>query len=609
MTSMAQPFDRAPVVRVGAVPDAQIQSLRERFLADPLATDLSDLRPVIARSWQRSLACNVGTNASFLEASEPRADEQLLLAAGPVLSYLERLSVDIGGSVVLADADGTLAVYRGDPGERRRAERVFPTLGGRFGEDVAGTNSDGTVLEEGSAVQVWGPEHFNEALQNSYCTSVPIRDPLRRSIRGVLSLMLPEHVARDTDPRSVLMTVHGAAADITQRLADRLAAREQALMSEYVREARKRGAEAVIAMDESTTIASRQALSMLDQSDFSVLSAMARETERGEPAQHRINVSAGHEVLLHIRPMELPEFGSRGAAIMRVQVPPEERRRTLPGAVPVPQAESFEGMIGTSRPLRRALDAASTAASRRMPAYIVGETGTGKKSLGRAIASRMSDGVVVFDFAGERHSADVVEEVDAALARGEAAVLHRVERASGPVRDELAALLKLLEQPQLVLTAGHVSDEILPVLSGLRGIEVSMPALRDRRSDIPALTEYFLRTGDGHARRLSTKLRDALVAADWPGNVGQLRELVESISARAELEEARLADLTDVQLRALNTARLTRLEEVELQQIRSALAEAGGNRVKASALLGIGRSTLYRKIEAYTGRGFNLYLG
>jgi transcriptional regulator with PAS, ATPase and Fis domain len=53
---------------------------------------------------------------------------------------------------------------------------------------------------------------------------------------------------------------------------------------------------------------------------------------------------------------------------------------------------------------------------------------------------------------------------------------------------------------------------------------------------------------------------------------------------------------------------LTRLEEAELQQIRSVLAEAGGNRVRAATLLGLGRSTLYRKIEMYEGRGFDLDL-
>lgn len=607
-SSDAMKFVHAQVLAVGERPNSEIRSLRERFLAEPELTDLSSLRPVIARSWQRSLACNVTSVAPFLQTPDARADEQLLIAAEPVLTELERLCIDAGGSVVLTDAEGTLAVFRGNAVERRNAERAFPTFGARMGEDLIGTNSDGTVLEEGEAVQVWGAEHFNEALQNSYCTSVPIRDPIRRSVRGVLGLMLPESLARYTDPRSILLTVHGAAADITRRLAERLAAREQALMSEYLREVRKRGADAVVAMDDRTTIASRSALSMLDQTDFAVLAALAREVGQGEAIQHRLSVSAGREVQLHIRPMDLSDLGAGGAAVMRVQVP------SVPsGPPPVTRKREasprFEGIIGSSRALRRAIDAATAAISRRMPAYIVGEQGSGKRSLAEAIAGQLSDDTRLFDFSNRTTSTGTIEEIDSALAQGTAVVLHRIDRCRPELKDDLAALLHVLEQPQLVLTAGVISDDLLPVVSALRGIEVIMPPLRDRREDVAALALHILLNALGREVRLAPKLRDALVAADWPGNVRQLRELVESAASQCLGGELRLADLSAVQLRGLSTARLTRLEEAELQQIRAALAEASGNRVRAAALLGIGRSTLYRKVEAYEARGFDLELG
>jgi transcriptional regulator of acetoin/glycerol metabolism len=604
-SSDAVRFSGGQVPRVGEQTNSEIQLLRERFLADPAVTDLSSLRPVIARSWQRSLACNVAAGAAFPEAAEVRADEQLLMAAEPVLTELERLCSDGGGTVVLTDAEGTLAVFRGDAVERRKAERVFPLLGARMGEDLIGTNSDGTVLEEGEAVQVWGAEHFNESLQTSYCTSVPIRDPIRKSVRGVLGLMLPERLARGIDPRSVLLTVNGAAADISRRLAERLAAREQALMSEYLREVRKRGADAVVAMDDRTTIASRSALSMLDQSDFAVLSALARNVDQGRGMiQHRLNVSAGREVRLNIRPMEL----GAGAAVMRVQV-----QTRSPGAAPAlagrEASAQFHGVVGTSRALRRAIDAAGAAVSRRMPAYIVGEQGSGKRTLAEGMAARLSDVTSLFDFSQRSSSGTTIEDIDSALEQGGAVVLHRMDRCTPVLADDLTALLHVLEQPQLVLTARVIDDELLPVLSALRGIEVTMPPLRDRREDIVPLASHILRRDLGRDIRLSPKLRDALVAADWPGNVRQLGELIESAASRSLTGELHLADLSAAQLRSLGTARLTRLEEAELQQIRAALAEAGWNRVRAATLLGIGRSTLYRKIEAYEAKGFNLHLG
>lgn len=603
----AVPSGNAPV-RVGEVPDAQLRMLRDQFLSDPVGTDLSSLRPVIARSWQRSLACNVNAAAPFLAASDPRNDEQLLLAAEPILTELERVCVDSGGSVVLTDAEGTMAVFRGDPIEVRKADRLFPIVGGRMGEDLVGTNSDGTVIEEGEAVQVWGAEHFNEALQTSYCTSVPVRDPIRRSIRGVLGVMLPEHVAKHTDPRSMLLLVNGAAAEITRRLAERLAAREQALMSEYMREARKRGADAVVAMDDRTTIASRSALSMLDQSDFAVLAALAREVEPGDQTMQRtLSVGLGREINLQVRPMDLSGLGSSGAAVMRFHLRSESTKAL--SIAPAAQVEDrFPELVGVSKRMRRALDAAEAAAARRLPAYVLGEKGTGKRSLADAIARRLSDEVVTFDC--RRASPDLsAAVVDSALERGASLVLHRVEHLSDTLRDELVELLSLLEQPQIVITASAVTDDVLPIVTALRGMEISLPPLRERREDIPALAAEFLQRSAGSSTRLSPKLRDALVAADWPGNVSQLQELIETLSVSGLGDEARLSDLPEVQLRALSTSRLTRLEEAELHQIRTALAEAGGNRLRAASLLGIGRSTLYRKIESYEGRGFDLELG
>lgn len=594
--------------RVGEVSNAEILALRDEFLAFPERTDLSALRPIIARSWQRSLACNVNSSGQFLHSSDPRTDEQLLLAAEPVLTELERLCQDAGGSVVLTDADGTLALFRGDAVERRRAESLFPILGGRMSEDLVGTNSEGTALEEGEPVQVWGAEHFNEELRDAYCTSAPIRDPIRRSIRGVIGVMLPERVARGIDPRSILLTVTGAAADITRRLAERLAAREQALLSEYMREVRKRGADAVVAMDDRTTIASRSALSMLDQSDFSVLAAIAKEAEQGRaPTHRRLSVSAGREAIVYARPMSFAEIGAGRATVMRVHVP-SSAPETAATAFGEKDSGHFTGFVGTSWSLKRALNSAGTAVSRRMPAYVIGEQGTGKKKLAGAMASQLSPGTFLFDCFRTEADPLLVERIDRHLAQGAAVVLHRVECCPQELREELASLLHVLEQPQLILTAGAVTDELLPLLEALRGIEVTLPSLRARREDIPVLAASFLRESLGPGAKLSAKLRDAVVSADWPGNVAQLRDLIMSVHGGSVIGEVRLADLPEAQLRALATGRLSRLEEAELQQIRAALVEAGGNRLRAASLLGIGRSTLYRKIEVYERRGFRLEL-
>lgn len=607
MTTPSHGTSLAQTVRLGAVSSAELTTLRERFVADPAGTDLSRLRPVIARSWRRSLACNIRPDSTgFTEAAVPHVDDQLLACAEPVLTELERLCLDTQGAVCLTDAQGTLAVFRGDTSAVRRADRAFPVRGGRMSEDLIGTNSDGTALEEGTAVQVWGGEHFAEALQGSCCTSVPVRDPLRRSIRGVLSLMLPESL--EVDPRSILLIVQGAAAEVTRALATRLAAREQALMAAYLHEVRKRGADAVVAMDERTTIASRGALALLGQSDYSVLAAYSREAERLDQAvEHDLSVGPDRILQLHARPVSL-DGEAAGGTVMRLRR--KEPRKTLTApAASTPRRNPFVGIVGDSLAIRRALEAAGTACTRRTPAYIVGEPGTGKRHLAQAMGARLAEHTVTFDCRpGAVEGPQGIEEIDAELAAGSAIVLHRVDECSVSLRQDLTDLLGLLEQPQVILTLGRLDDEMLPLISSLNGIEVQMPSLRMRREDIPSLARHFLSQSGGPATQVSPRLLDALVAADWPGNVRQLRSVIESAASRCRMSQLRVDDVAQVHRRGLARSRLTRLEEAELYQIREALAEAGGNRLRAAAILGIGRSTLYRKIDSYTNRGFELEL-
>jgi len=608
MASSTNHIARLPGQVPGKADRDTLLALRERFISDPAHTDLSMLRPVIARSWQRSVLCNVSTATKTMEAmAEPQLDEQFLRCADPIMAELERLCIDAHGCVSLADPMGTISVFRGEPAMVRWADRIFPTLGGCMSEDLIGTNSDGTAIEEGSPVQVWGGEHFNESLQDTYCTSVPIRDPLRRSIRGVLSIALPEKLATGLDPRAVLFIVQGAAAEITRALTDRLAAREQALLSEYLREVRKRGAEAVIAMDAHTTIVNRGAMQLLDQNDYAVLAAYAREGgQRDRPAEHEVHCSPGRVLQLQMRPV----IGGDTAAgtVMRLREL-KGRRGGIAVAQGAVRHDDFQEVVGESMALRRALQGASTAANRGMSAYILGEAGTGKHLLGRALASRLAGslagkgaGLEIDPGSGERFDPAMVA---AHLAAGQTVLLHRADLLGGPSCDHLATEMEGIDQPRLVLTARDLNDGMLPLISAVQGVEIQMPPLRTRREDIPLLVAHFLGQLD-RPRRAAPRLVEMLAAAEWPGNVAQLREVVEAAALQSAASEVRVEDLPQVHRQALSRSRLSRLQKAELQQIQEALIEAGGNRLRAASILRIGRSTLYRRIDFYTSRGFDL---
>jgi DNA-binding NtrC family response regulator len=249
---------------------------------------------------------------------------------------------------------------------------------------------------------------------------------------------------------------------------------------------------------------------------------------------------------------------------------------------------------------------ARTAVRRRLPAYVIGEPGTGKSTLADAMARELASRVSTWDGA----AGDIGPVELAAMARelddGAVLVIRHADRLSPHVQTDLAKLLAERENPLAILTLGGVSEEDAALTSALGGIEIELPPLRNRREDIPQLVAHLL-AGTAHGvLRVSPTLQRAMTKADWLGNVSELRDFVNTAAARCDGVELGMDQLSESHRRALSPNVLSRLEDAELRQIREALVEAQGNRVRAAELLQIGRSTLYRKIELYERRGYDV---
>jgi len=130
--------------------------------------------------------------------------------------------------------------------------------------------------------------------------------------------------------------------------------------------------------------------------------------------------------------------------------------------------------------------------------------------------------------------------------------------------------------------------------------ELLIPPLRDRGDDLPRLVEHFVE----HFRRLhhrpeltlSAAAREKLLAYHWPGNIRQLRNVIDSAVVLAEGEQIEPHDLglRDLRVQSLDTLDLAQWER---KLIDAALERTGRNIPEAAKLLGIGRATLYRKLE------------
>lgn len=163
----------------------------------------------------------------------------------------------------------------------------------------------------------------------------------------------------------------------------------------------------------------------------------------------------------------------------------------------------------------------------------------------------------------------------------------------------------------------------------LNVITVRLPALRERKEDIPALVDCFL-IRHGKNLTLTQETRDLMLSYDWPGNVRELQNCINRMVAMNSGPLLHLADLPSSLLNhleaekgahvsiAAGTSRVTAsagriapmaapnaasppipLTELEKQAINNALRYTKGDRMMAAHLLGIGRTTLYRKLKEY----------
>jgi DNA-binding NtrC family response regulator len=146
----------------------------------------------------------------------------------------------------------------------------------------------------------------------------------------------------------------------------------------------------------------------------------------------------------------------------------------------------------------------------------------------------------------------------------------------------------------------------------IRGVNVSLPPLRERTEDIPILAEHFLReaveeTGSKVTGFTATAM-SLLAGYEWPGNIRQLRNMVRTMVVLCDRDKIDLQDLPPeiAQRRQLpgtsaapvNLAGVS-LNEIEKRAIIDTLARTQGNREQAAKILGIGERTLYRKIKEY----------
>jgi len=305
-----------------------------------------------------------------------------------------------------------------------------------------------------------------------------------------------------------------------------------------------------------------------------------------------------------------------------------------------------DGLVGRSGSMLAVYKQIALACGSDAPVLVTGETGTGKELVARAIhrngarAARpfvpvncgaLPEGLLESELFGHVRGAFTGAVADKRglfeEARGGTLFLDEIGEMSPPLQ---VRLLRALETGEVravgstraasvdarVIAATHRELE-RAVREGrfredlfyrLHVIVIKVPALRERREDIPLLAAHFLASREARGRgaaALTPQALAALATHDWPGNVRELENTLERLVAEARGGTIDVSDLPaafrarPASLEEPLFAGLPRLEELEKRYLKHVLAEVKGNRSRAAEVLGIDRRTLYRMAERF----------
>jgi two-component system response regulator AtoC len=316
----------------------------------------------------------------------------------------------------------------------------------------------------------------------------------------------------------------------------------------------------------------------------------------------------------------------------------------------VAEAQGFEGLIGTSEPMRRVYDLLDRVAETDATVLITGESGTGKELVARALAARsrrrsgpfvaincaaMPEALLESELFGHGKGAftDARSARTGLFLQANGGVLFLDEIGEMPLALQ-PKLLRALQERKVRPLGGEAEvpfDARLVAATNrdlesaveqrrfredlfyrINVISVPLPPLRARGTDVLLLAQHFVQHFAGQFGKsvtgISPGAAERLASYGWPGNVRELQNCMERSVALTRFAEIVVEDLPEkirsyrrshVVVASDDPSELVPLEEIERRYILRALEALGGNRTLTAQVLGLDRKTLYRKLRQY----------
>lgn len=583
-----------------------------------------------------------------------QAQSNLATFANPFIEDIHQFIEGSRCAILLTDGSGCILQIGGDPSAMALIRENGFDIGAYLGEEYVGTTAFGLAAIEAMPIQVVGAEHFLQTLHPYVTTAAPIHQVNGRII-GIIGLIGPLATAT-SHTISLVMAVGRAIANQLQ--ADLYLEEANYRLSEMntILGAIQTG---VISWDETGKINHINALAgrMLQVMPQSILGRPFQEIinipedlqkaidQHQEMTDVEASLAVNNQIVECMISLLPVTYGSaKNTGFIAMLRPMEHVRRLVHQQVGTQATLVMEDMSVQSASMRMVMRQARTAARGTAPVLLRGEGGVGKNHLARAIHNDSERGhmpflaincraipheLMISEFMGQEQGSNVDGRPSKfELANGGTLMFDQIESLSLEMQ---AALLHVIETghvmrlgssrsiPVDVRIIGATSDDLEKLVAAGHFVShlyyrfgvfnITIPPMRERTEDIPLLAERFLARislRDGRAAWIDDEATAVLRRYPWPGNVRELESILERALHHSSDNIIHVADLPE----AIRSGRLVIANSPQAEPVlttteaeREAIIRAGwacqGRLTEMSHHLGIGRTTLWRKMKRF----------
>lgn len=621
----------------------------ELFLKGEQITE--NVRPEVYQSWKRCQLYDV--NPLQLRAPDILDDDdlksiieqsELYSTSLPMIEHLNKQITGTEHIITLSDKYGKIIHLEGDKSILKEAEKMNFTIGADWSEEKAGSNAIGTSLAIGKPVQIFSFEHFCQGVHPWICSAAPIRDPITKDILGVIDLTGPSELAQSHS----LTVVQSISKLIESQLFKNAQNIYELLLSRYEQLKHKNQFKTILILNKNGKIIKGDKACLhffkcknwqqfIQHKQFNNLKKLLKEMEDIEFEWYPNSIP----IKLHIKKI-LNKTRLIGYEIVFEQISSQKKQQIKPNFL-------HHNIISQSSAMEQIITKINIIANTSVSVLITGESGTGKEVLASLIhkQSNRKNGPFITINCGAIPKHLIASELfgyepGAFTGGNPKGKKGKFEEASGGtiLLDEIGEmpidlqvhLLRVLEEKEVVRLGATkpipldlriiaaTNQNIQKLIKAnkfredlyyrLNVVELSLPALRERKEDIPLLSNYFAnKFAKKHKKpipAISEEVLNLFHSYDWSGNIRELRNIIEfavlfnkhNVITTQSLPKPFLLRSKRKKIKR-NIDYFNPLEIEEKEKIKNLLVETKGNISEVARRCGIARSTLYRKLKKY----------